>query len=87
LRETTSWSKAPSGKFQYAIKSLISKEQLTITFAASMLAMYGQGDEKWRYEHIDGDGPTIFAHACKMGLCRSARTRSTARGARPIGSR
>jgi len=19
-------------------------------------------------EHIDGDGPTIFAHACKMGL-------------------
>jgi bifunctional non-homologous end joining protein LigD len=19
-------------------------------------------------EHIDGDGPTVFAHACKMGL-------------------
>src|SRR5262245_35930271 len=41
-------------------------------------------------EHIEADGPTVFAHACKMGLeasCRSARPRRTARVARPTGSR
>jgi bifunctional non-homologous end joining protein LigD len=39
-------------------------------------------------EHIEGDGPTVFAHACKLGLeGRSARTLPTVPGARPIGSR
>ena len=41
-------------------------------------------------EHIEGDGPTVFAHACKMGLegiCRSARTRCIALAARRIGSK
>jgi hypothetical protein len=33
---------------------------------ASVLAKAGPGI---RFnEHIDGDGPTVFAHACKMGL-------------------
>jgi len=32
----------------------------------SMLAKVGLG---LRFnEHLEGDGPTIFAHACKMGL-------------------
>jgi bifunctional non-homologous end joining protein LigD len=32
----------------------------------SMLAKAGPGV---RYnEHLEGDGPTVFAHACKMGL-------------------
>jgi ATP-dependent DNA ligase len=22
----------------------------------------------WFNDHIEGDGPTVFAHACKMGL-------------------
>jgi ATP-dependent DNA ligase len=22
----------------------------------------------WFNEHIEGDGPTVFAHACKLGL-------------------
>jgi bifunctional non-homologous end joining protein LigD len=41
-------------------------------------------------EHIEADGPTVFAHACKMGSkvsYRSGRTRLTARGARPTGSK
>jgi bifunctional non-homologous end joining protein LigD len=36
-------------------------------------------------EHIEGDGPTVFAHACKLGLdgmSQSARTQLTARDAR-----
>src|SRR5438132_11570257 len=41
--------------------------------------------------HIDGDGPTVFAHACKMGLegivSRSARIPPTVSVARPTGSR
>ena len=33
---------------------------------ASVLAKAGSG---MRFnEHIEGDGPTVFAHACKMGL-------------------
>jgi bifunctional non-homologous end joining protein LigD len=29
----------------------------------------GQGPPGIRFnEHIEGDGPTVFAHACKMGL-------------------
>jgi bifunctional non-homologous end joining protein LigD len=33
---------------------------------ASVLAKAGSGI---RFnEHIEGDGPTVFAHACKMGL-------------------
>jgi len=33
---------------------------------ASIVAKAGAGI---RFnEHIDGDGPTVFAHACKMGL-------------------
>ena len=50
---------------------------------ASMLAKAHPGI--WFNEHIEGDGSTVFAHACKMGLkvsCRSARIRPTARGAR-----
>jgi len=36
----------------------------------------------------EGDGPTVFTHACKMALeGRSARTRLIARGGRLIGSR
>jgi ATP-dependent DNA ligase len=42
-------------------------------------------------EHIEGDGPTVFAHACKMGLegIVSKRKDSLYRSgrARPIGSR
>jgi Tripartite tricarboxylate transporter family receptor len=40
-------------------------------------------------EHIEADGPTVFAHACKMGLrasCPSARRRATAPAAHPTGS-
>jgi hypothetical protein len=33
---------------------------------ASMLAKAHPGI--WFNEHIEGDGPTVFAHACKMGL-------------------
>src|SRR5215469_5445175 len=54
----------------------------------SMLAKAGLG---LRFnEHLEGDGPTVFAHACKMGLealCQSARTRCIALAARRIGSR
>ena len=33
---------------------------------ASIVAKAGPGT---RFnEHIEGDGPTVFAHACKMGL-------------------
>jgi bifunctional non-homologous end joining protein LigD len=41
-------------------------------------------------EHIEGDGPTVFAHACKMGSkasCRSGRIPPTVQGARPTGSK
>jgi bifunctional non-homologous end joining protein LigD len=41
-------------------------------------------------EHIEGDGPTVFAHACKWVLkasCRSARIPPTVPAARPIGSK
>jgi len=41
-------------------------------------------------EHMDGDGETVFRHACKLGLegIVSKRKDSTyARGARPIGSK
>jgi bifunctional non-homologous end joining protein LigD len=41
-------------------------------------------------EHLEGDGPTVFAHACKMGLegIVSKRKDSPYRsGARLIGSR
>src|SRR5438874_7821069 len=40
-------------------------------------------------EHIEGDGPTVFAHACKMGLegIVSRRIPSTVQGARPTGSK
>ena len=41
-------------------------------------------------EHIEGDGPTVFAHACKLGLegsSRSARIPPTVPAARPIGSK
>jgi bifunctional non-homologous end joining protein LigD len=40
-------------------------------------------------EHIEADGPTVFAHACKMGLegmCPSVRRRATAPAAHPTGS-
>jgi bifunctional non-homologous end joining protein LigD len=33
---------------------------------ASILAKASPGI--WFNEHIEGDGPTVFAHACKMGL-------------------
>jgi bifunctional non-homologous end joining protein LigD len=55
---------------------------------ASVLAKAGPGI---RFnEHIDGDGPTVFAHARKMGLevsSRSARIPPTVPAARPIGSK
>jgi bifunctional non-homologous end joining protein LigD len=41
-------------------------------------------------EHIEGDGPTVFAHACKIGLegiVSSGRTPPTVPAARPIGSK
>ena len=44
---------------------------------------------RWN-EHIEGDGETIFRHACKLGLegsCPSARTRPIAQVARQIGLR
>jgi hypothetical protein len=38
-------------------------------------------------EHIEADGPIVFAHACKMGpSCPSARRRATALAAHPTGS-
>jgi bifunctional non-homologous end joining protein LigD len=38
-------------------------------------------------EHIECDGPTVFAHACKMGLegIVSKRGRPTVPAARPTG--
>jgi bifunctional non-homologous end joining protein LigD len=54
----------------------------------SMLAKVGLG---LRFnEYIEGDGPTIFAHACKMGLegiVSKRRTRCIAPAVRLIGSR
>jgi len=54
----------------------------------SMLAKAGLG---LRFnEDLPGDGPTVFAHACKMVLrasSRSARTPPTVQAGRPIGSR
>jgi ATP-dependent DNA ligase len=45
----------------------------------------------WRPQegHIEGDGPTVFAHACKLGLegVVSKRTPPTVPAARPTGSR
>ena len=44
---------------------------------------------RWN-EHIEGDGETIFRHACKLGLeasCPSVRTRLIVRAALPIGLR
>jgi hypothetical protein len=41
-------------------------------------------------EHIEGDGSTVFAHACKLGSkvsCRSGKTRPTVRGAPATGSK
>ena len=41
-------------------------------------------------EHMEGDGPTVFAHACELaskGSSRSARTLPTVRAALPIGSK
>jgi len=55
---------------------------------ASVLAKAGPGI---RFnEHIEGDGPTVFAHACKLGLegivsNRSALARPTVLGARATG--
>src|SRR5213594_3954930 len=54
---------------------------------SSVVAKAGAGI---RYnEHIEGDGPTVFAHACKMGLegIVSRRIPSTVQGARPTGSK
>jgi hypothetical protein len=39
-------------------------------------------------EHIEADGPTVFAHSCKMAwraLYRSGRARPIAPGGRAIG--
>jgi len=39
-------------------------------------------------EHIEADGPTVFAHTCKMGLegiVSKRRIRPTVRDARPTG--
>jgi hypothetical protein len=53
---------------------------------ASVLAKAGPGI---RFnEDIEGDGPTVFAHACRMGSKaspRSVRARPIAPGARPTG--
>jgi len=41
-------------------------------------------------EHMEGDGETVFRHACKLGSkvsSRSGRILPTAPGAQPIGSR
>jgi bifunctional non-homologous end joining protein LigD len=41
-------------------------------------------------EHMEGDGETVFRHACKpalKALSRSGRTHLTVQGARPTGSR
>jgi bifunctional non-homologous end joining protein LigD len=54
----------------------------------SMLAKAGLG---LRFnEHLEGDGPTVFAHACKLGLEGIVSKRKDspyARGARRIGSK
>jgi bifunctional non-homologous end joining protein LigD len=47
---------------------LVRRDPLEVRKATvrSMLAKAGLG---LRFnEHIEGDGPTVFAHACKMGL-------------------
>ena len=55
---------------------------------ASVLAKAGPGI---RFnEHIEGDGPTVFAHACKMGLegiVSKRRDRPNVPAARPTGSK
>jgi bifunctional non-homologous end joining protein LigD len=55
---------------------------------ASVLAKAGPGI---RFnEHIEGDGPTLFAHAASWGSkasCRSVRIPPTVPAARPTGSR
>jgi bifunctional non-homologous end joining protein LigD len=41
-------------------------------------------------EHMEGDGPTVFAHACKMGLegmVSKRKDSATAPAARPTGSK
>jgi bifunctional non-homologous end joining protein LigD len=41
-------------------------------------------------EHIEGDGPSVFAHACKMGLegiVSKRKDSAFAAADRPIGSR
>jgi bifunctional non-homologous end joining protein LigD len=41
-------------------------------------------------DHLEGEGATIFAHACKLGMrasCRSAATSPTAQAAPSTGSR
>jgi bifunctional non-homologous end joining protein LigD len=51
---------------------------------ASMLAKAAPGIRL--NEHIEADGRTVFAHACKMG-CRSGKTRLIAAADPPAGSR
>ena len=54
----------------------------------SMLTRVGHGI-RWN-GHIEGDGATIFGHACKLGLegiVSNERTRLTALAAPLIGSR
>jgi bifunctional non-homologous end joining protein LigD len=52
-------------------------------------ACWKAGPGIWFNEHIEGDGPTVFAHACKMGLecIVSKRKDSAYPAARRIGSR
>ena len=36
---------------------------------ATLASIVAKGSPGIRFnEHIEGDGPTVFAHACKMGL-------------------
>jgi hypothetical protein len=58
------------------------------TTLANVLARAGNGI--WLNDHIEEDGPTVFRHACKLGLKASSRsggTRPTAAADPPIGSR
>ena len=45
------------------------KDYLILKRAATLASIVAKTSPGIRFnEHIEGDGPTVFAHACKMGL-------------------
>jgi bifunctional non-homologous end joining protein LigD len=71
LRPLVRWSRQPPNGF----KGRNGGTEVRKATLASVLAKAGLG---LRFnEHLEGDGPTVFAHACKMGLLSKALCRST----------